>query len=855
MSRTTNASDGRKGADRLWSIAWQVCRRELRGGLSGFWIFLACLALGVGAIAAVGNVSESVLSALERDGRKLLGGDVELRLTHTDATPQQLEWLSDNTERVGQLATMRTTAYGPDQRRLVELKAVDDAYPLFGEMELADDIPFAGSLDQKDGVWGAVTEAGLLERLKIKVGDTVKLGDIDVQIRGVITTEPDKAVGFFNFGPRLMVSKDALMQTGLVQPGSLIRYYYALDLNDSETPTAFRERLDEQFEDAGWRVRDTANANPGLRRFIQRLTLFLTLVGLSALLVGGIGVANAVRSHIESKTSVIATLKSVGASHGLVLRIYFLQILVLAVIGIAIGLLIGAVTPAIVAPLLAGRLPIDVTLGPALPSLLIATSFGILTTLVFALPSLLRAREIPAARLFRASAGLLGGSPVRKRDLPYIGAPLVLLLILTVMTATDKTIALGFIGGSAAAIVIFTYAGRAIVSLSKRFTTGRNAFSRLALTNLHRPGASTVPVALSLGLGLTLLVTISGIEGNLDNEINENLPESAPAFFFLDIQPDQIEAFRTQLLAKDNVSDVEQTPMLRGRVTAVDGVKSEDVGPGDDRWFLRGDRGLTFAAVPPPETKLVRGDWWPSDYNDASKPLVSISADIGNAFDLQPGDTLTINILGRDITAEIANWREIEWQSLRMNFAMVFSPGLIDKAPYSLIATAHMPRDMEEPVDRMIGIDFPNVSAIRVREALEAANAILAGIGTALNATSMIAIVAGVLVLAGAVAAGRRKRIYDAVVLKTLGATRANILYAYALEYGILGLATGVLAALVGSIAAWSVLVLVMGASWTLLPATILGPIAIGLFATLSAGFVGTWQALRSPAAPLLRNE
>lgn len=852
MSRIAQSNNG---AEKLWAIAWRVCRRELRGGFSGFRIFLACLALGVGSIAAVGNVSESVLNALERDGRALLGGDVELRLVHMPASSEQQNWLAENTERMGELATLRATAYGPEQRRLVELKAVDDAYPLFGEMELADGIAFDGALARKDGVWGGVSEAGLLERLNIKVGDTVRLGDINIQIRGVIATEPDKAVGFFNFGPRLMVSMDALADTGLVQPGSLINYYYALDLKDTETPKAFRDRLDQRFEDAGWRVRDVSDANPGLRRFIERLTLFLTLVGLSALLVGGIGVANAVRSHIESKTSVIATLKSIGASHGLVLRIYFLQILMLSLVGIGIGLLIGAVTPAIIAPLLAGRLPIDVTLGPALPSLLIATAFGILTTLVFAMPSLLRAREIPAARLFRASAGLMNGSALGKRDLPYVGIPLVLLLLLTVFTATDREIAIGFIAGSLLAIAVFATAGKAIVSLSKRMTGGRNAFSRLALANLHRPGASTVPIALSLGLGLTLLVTISGIEGNLDHEINENLPQSAPAFFFLDIRPDQMDQFKTQLLEKDNVSDIEQTPMLRGRVVAVDGVDANDVGPGDDRWFLRGDRGLTFAASPPPETRIVRGQWWPADYNDASKPLVSISRDIGEAFALEPGDTLTVNVLGRDITAEIANWREIEWQSLRMNFAMVFSPGLIDKAPYSLIATAHMPREMEEPVDRMIGIDFPNVSAIRVREALEAANAILAGIGTALNATSSIAIIAGVLVLAGAVAAGRRKRIYDAVVLKTLGATRANILYAYALEYGILGLATGVIAALFGSLAAWSVLVLIMEASWTFLPMTIFGPIAIGLFVTLTAGFIGTWQALRSPAAPLLRNE
>ncbi|OSQ43896.1 ABC transporter permease [Thalassospira sp. MCCC 1A01428] len=837
-----------------WGLAWRVARRELRGGLRGFWIFLACLALGVGTIAAVGNVSQSVLGALERDGRALLGGDIEIQQVNMPASPAQQNWFRDNAQRVEQIATLRATAYGNNQRRLVELKAVDDQYPLFGQMQLQNDTPFASTLTKKDGLWGGVAEAGLLERLNIKVGDTVKLGDVDVQIRGIIAKEPDKAIGFLNFGPRLMVALPALADTGLIVPGSLVHYHYLIDLKNSDTIKAFRTRLDDAYPDEGWRVRDTNNASPGLKNFIERLTLFLTLVGLSALLVGGIGVANAVRSHVESKTSVIATLKSIGATHSLVLRIYFLQILTIALLGIIIGLLIGALAPMLVAPILADKLPIAVTAGPALPSLVIATAFGILTTLVFALPSLLRAREIPAARLFRSGAGLTGNF-IRRRDLPVLAVPLVLLLILTVASATDTAIALGFIGASIAAIVIFTLAGRAVISISKRFTKGRSAFTRLALANLHRPGTSTTAVTLSLGLGLTLLVTIASIEGNLNHEIQDRLPESAPAFFFLDIRPDQIDAFRSELGSQKGVDNIEQTPMLRGRVTALNGVNANDVPPGDDRWFLRGDRGLTFAKTAPEGTKITQGKWWPENYNDASKPLVSLTADIGASFNLKPGDTLTVNVLGRDITAEIANLREVDWQSLRMNFAMVFSPGLIDKAPYSLIATAHMPPAMEEPVDLMIGKDFPNVSAIRVREALEAANTILAGIGLALSATSSIAIIAGVLVLAGAVAAGRRKRIYDAVVLKTLGATRANILYAYALEYGILGLSTGLIAALFGSAAAWAVLVLVMGASWTLLPVTIFGPILIGLIATLTAGFIGTWQALRSPAAPILRNE
>ncbi|MEK9660168.1 MAG: FtsX-like permease family protein, partial [Alphaproteobacteria bacterium] len=353
--------------------------------------------------------------------------------------------------------------------------------------------------------------------------------------------------------------------------------------------------------------------------------------------------------------------------------------------------------------------------------------------------------------------------------------------------------------------------------------------------------------------GLTVLITVALIEGNLSRQITEELPDEAPAFFFIDIQPDQIDAFTNMMAADPAVTKVQQVPMLRGRVTAIDGVPAREAKVTGSHWVLRGDRGITWAAKPPENSSIVEGEWWPANY--AGPLLVSLDAEVAHEFGIGIGDTLGINILGRDFTATIANLRDIEWRTLGINFVMVFSPGPLDNAPHMHIAIVHADAAAEARIERAATDAFANVSVIRVRTALDEVNRMVASIGVAVRMTAGVTLLAGTLVLAGAVAAGHRRRIYDSVVLKVLGATRRNVLATYAIEYGLLGVATATIAAVLGSIAAWAVLAFVMGIESTWLPLVV---IATGLgctLVTMLAGFAGTWRALGHKAAPLLRNE
>ncbi len=837
-------------------LAVRFARRELRGGLSGFRVFIVCLTLGVAAIAGVGSISEAVTGGLERDARALLGGDVSLRLIHRQATDTQRAYLADNgnLSEVAEMRAMAQTAATENRRRtLVELKAVDDAYPLVGTIDLEGGKPLDEALAARNGIWGAVAEPGLAAKLGLKIGDKIQVGDTHFQLNALIDREPDRVTSILSFGPRLMVPIAALPATGLVQPGSLIRYRYRVVLSPGETLETWTAKIADAFPEAGWRVRTRDDAAPGLQRFVDRLTLFLTFVGLTTLLVGGVGVTNAVRSYLDSRTPVIATIKCLGGSTGLVFRIYLLQILALALIGIIAGLAIGAVAPMLAASALADLLPVKLAVSLFPKSLMLAAAFGLLIAFTFALWPLARARHVPPTHLFRDKV-----APEKTRPGPaFIVATAIgatALAALTIATAADKWFAVWFVAGAIVALILLRGAATLLINWSRRIKNIKNTELRLALSNLHRPGTTSGSVVLSLGLGLTVLVAIALIEGNLSRQVNERLPEEAPAFFFLDIQPNQTGAFDTTVTGIDGTKDYKRIASLRGRIVEIDGVPVEErtIAPGS-QWAVRGDRALTYAADPLEGADIVAGKWWPADYS--GPPLISLDADIARDFGVGLGDTLTLNILGRDITAEITSLRAIDWRSLRFDFAIIFAPGTLENAPHTHIAAVRAPKDIENTVETAVSDRFANISVIRVREALQAAADILAGIGTAVRATASITIVAGALVLAGAVAAGRRQRIYDAVVFKVLGATRSMILRAFLIEYGVLGLATGAIAAVIGSFTAWAVIVWLMEADWVFIPTTVAVTIVLCLGVTLIIGFAGTWRALGQKAAPLLRNE
>ncbi|MDB5410697.1 MAG: glycosyl transferase family 1 [Rhodospirillales bacterium] len=835
-------------------LAFRYAGRELRHGLRGFGIFLACLTLGVAAIAGVGSLASAVDAGLKTDARSVLGGDAEFHLINREATPEQRAAISHG-GTVSETAQMRAMARTADggRRSLIELKAVDGAYPLYGAVTLdpAQDLPAA--LAERDGHWGAVVDPALLGRLGVKLGDTIRVGDGDFVIRAALTREPDLGGNMLVFGPRVMVSMAGLDATGLLQPGALVSHSYRLRAAPGIDLAPFVAKVVAAYPDAGWRVRDFHNATPSVEQFVDRVSMFLTLVGLTALLVGGVGIGNAVRGYLAGKTATIATLKCLGAPAGLIARVYLVQIMALALGGIVLGLVIGAVSPLFVARFIASELPAAARVGLYPQPLAVAAAFGILVTLGFSLWPLGRAREISAASLFRDLV-----APEQRRPRPLylaaIAAGGIALAGLAIFVSPERMIALWFVLGAAATLLAFQLAALLVMAAARRIRGVRRPGLRLALANLHRPGAPTASIILSLGIGLTVLVAIALIQGNLVREVREALPQAAPSYFFLDIQPNQVADFDRLMATTPGVTGFDRVPSLRGRIMQINGVPVDQVkvAPGA-RWAVASERGLTYAAKPPRGSRVVAGEWWPADYS--GPPLISFDADLARGMGLAVGDTLTVNLLGRDVTARIANLRSIDWTSLGINFAIIFAPGTLEAAPQTHLATARTTPAAEQAVERAVTDRFPNVSAIRVKDALDAIAHILEQIGVAVRITAGITLAAGTLVLAGAVAAGHRRRVYDAVVLKVLGATRRDVGGVFLVEYGLLGLITAAIAGIIGSIAAYFLLTDVMHAGWAFLPAAVLGTAAVAVLLTLVIGFAGTWRALGVKPAPLLRNE
>lgn len=836
-------------------IAIRVALRELRGGLRGFRIFLACVVLGVGAIAAVGSISSAIVGGLESDGQAILGGDVSLRTTHRDITPAQREWLArEATPSRSVFMRAMARATGGAERSLIELKAVDGRYPLFGEVVIDPAMPLDEALAERGGRWGAVADPALLDRLGIGLGGAVRVGEALFEVRATMVGEPDRIGGVrpLGLGPRLMIHEGSLPATDLIRPGSQVRYLNRVRLDPSVDLEVWRSALDAAFPGEGWTVRDRTNASPTVQRFVDRTALFMTLVGLTALLVGGVGVGNAVRTYLGGKTATIATLKCLGASSALIFRVYLVQILVMSLAGIAIGLAIGVAAPFVMSALFPENALVSAGLSVYPVPLALAAIFGVLATLVFSLWPLGRACIVRPGALFRHLVAPAQARP-ETRYIAMTGLAALALAALAVVTAIDKTIALWFVGGAIVSMAVFRLAGGLVVAAARRSRDVRRVAVRLGLANLHRPGAGTASVVMSLGLGLTVLVTVALIEGNMRHQITDALPERAPAYFFIDIQPDQVPEFQRIVHGIDGDADVERTPMLRGRITAVNGTPSDQVKASDEAWVLRGDRGLTWSATVPKDTRIVAGEWWPADYD--GPPLVSVSADEARGLGLGVGETLTVDILGRSLTARVASLREVRWGTLRMNFVLVFSPGVIEGAPQTHLATLRTANGLDRRIERAVTDRLPNVTAIRVRDVLDTVNQFLERVGLAVRATGAITIVAGVLVLAGAVAAGHSRRVYESVVLKVLGATRRDVARAFMVEYGLLGVATAAVASMLGSMAAWAVITQVMHVDWVFLPSVVAVTVIAATAITLAFGLLGTWRAMGQKAAPQLRNE
>jgi len=841
------------------SLATRYSLREMRGGLSGFLIFITCIALGVGAIGGVNSVSRAITASVSNEGQSLLGGDMRFELNQREASSAEMAFLEAQ-GTVARSAGMRSMARledGSDQT-LAEVKAVDAAYPLFGALETTPALSHDELFGERGGIWGAVAPDMLFERLGLSDGARIRLGGATFELRARLITEPDLVSDGFGFAPRLMVSLDGLRASGLIQPGSLVEHAYKIKLADG-TPesaiTAISDRAKAEFPEAGWSIRSRSNAAPALAGNVERFSQFLTLVGLTSLVVGGVGVANAVRAHLDAKRGVIATLKSLGASGMFVFTVYLVQVMIVAAIGILFGLAIAIAMPFAASSALSSVIPVPAEGGIYPDALAMGALFGLLVTLAFALMPLGRARDVPATALFR-EMGLDGRGLPR---LVYVASALgigLALAALAVWFSSDRTIALIFVGATVFAFIVLRSVAVLVQWLARQAPAVRSTPLRLAIGNIHRPGALTPSVVLSLGLGLTLLVTLALIDGNLRRQISGSLPERAPNFFFVDIQSTEVDQFAALIQSASPSGKLVRVPMLRGRVVELNGVDVQKVEvPPEGQWVLRGDRGITYAQNAPENATLTAGEWWPADYS--GEPLVSFSAEEAGEIGLKVGDTVTVNVLGRNVTARIANLRQVEWESMGINFVMVFSPNAFAGAPHAWLATL-LDKDAsaadEAKLLNEVTRAFPAITSVRVKDALDVVNRIVGQLGTAIRAAAAVALIASVLVLAGALAAGNRARTHDAVVLKMLGATRRTLIAAFSLEYMLIGLATAIFALLAGGAAAWFVVARIMTLPSSFLPEVALSTVAIALVLTVGIGLAGTWRVLGQKAAPVLRN-
>lgn len=836
-------------------LAWTIARRELRGGLTGFRVLILSLMLGVAAIAAVTSVRDSIGGGLAREGATMLGGDAELNFTYRFADPEDRVWMEDHSEAMSEIADFRSMLSVPNgdaaERALTQVKAVDRAYPLTGQVMLEPNIPLAEALAGQDGRPGVVLAPILFERLGLTLGDEVRIADLPFVVMAQLAHEPDGAGAGFTLGPRSMVALSALKDTPVLAPGTLFESAYRLKLPQGTDLEKLKETAQAEVASGAFRWRDARNGAPGVNQFVERLSSFLVLVGLAGLAIGGVGVSSAVRSYLDRKIAVIATLKTLGAERRVIFLAYLMQIGVLTGVAILGGLILGGVIPILALPIVQSLVPVPVEAGLHLGPLMEAALYGVLASAIFVLWPLARSERVRPAALYRDALIGLSGLP-RWPYLVAIAGLIGLLILTSVLLSDSARLVLWCYFGLSVVFGLLVLAGRGLASLSRvlshRGIVRRILPLRLALGSVGGPGGEASSVVLSLGLGLTVLSAIGQIDSNMRGAIARDLPERAPSYYVVDIQPDQIAGLTERVTTDPGVSRFERAPMLRGLITKINGQDAQEVaGP---HWVLRGDRGITYAETPSENTKVTSGTWWAAEDRE---PQISFASDEAEEMGLQLGDTMTVNILGRDITATITSFRKVDFSGAGMGFILTMNPAALAGAPHTWIATIYAEPAAEAPLIRDLAKAYPNITTIRVRDAIEQVVTILEGIAAATTLGALVTLLSGAVVLVGAAAAGEERRRFEAAVLKILGATRGRILASFAWRAIILGLAAGLVALVTGATVAWAVLHFVMEAEFVFSVSSALSIVSGGIALTVLSSLWISWRAMRVRPARVLR--
>jgi putative ABC transport system permease protein len=835
--------------------------RELRGGLAGFRVFVTAIALGVAAITGIASLSLSIAAGLSGEGRVILGGDISADLVQRELGKEERERLA-RLGRVGEVAIVRAMARRSNgEAALVEIKSVDPFYPLVGQIGLDPPQPLAAALELRNGRFGIAADATLIAKLGFAPGDLVEIGDTTFELRARLAAEPDRLAAGIGLGARVVMSRAGLGAAGIVEPGALVRWQYRVALERDGAPVSdtevdhVAELLREASPRVGWEIRTRSTIAPQLSRNLERLTTFLELVGVTSLIIGGVGVANAIAGFVERKRVSIAVLKTLGASGADVFALVLTQVIVVAVIAVVIGCAIGVTLPFFVASVLGSDIPFPITAALHPSAIGKGLLYGLSTAVTFSIWPLGRMHDLPVQTLFREDITPPRARP-RKRYITMIASSSTVLLAATLALSEDRFLTSIYVAATLATFVLLRALGYAIMAGVRKLPHPRDVSLRLAIVSIHRPGALTPSIAVSLGLGLTLVVALTLIDVDLRKELRDGLPGERPSLFFIDVQKASAEAFTQFLAARAPDGRIEHVPMLRGRIVELNRVRADAaVATEDTAWVLRGDRGISYSATLPEGSTLVAGSWWSKDYH--GPPLVSLDVEIAEGLGLALGDDITVNVLGREITARITNLRKVNWRNLGINFVLVYSPSTFAGAPFGEIATLTLPGALDTPRELALLRDaaqaFPSVTTIRMKDALDTVATAMAQVSTAVECVAAVAILAAILVLGGALASGQQARTHDAVVLKTLGATRRSIAITFVYEFGLIGLMTSIFGLAAGAVAAYAVVEYVMKLDFVFVLVPALGAAVAALGLTIALGLAGTWHILGRKPARYLR--
>jgi putative ABC transport system permease protein len=885
----------------MLKMAW----RETRAAWRHFVYFLVCIAVGVGALVAVSLFGANVDQAVTREARSLLGGDLEVQLSHPISSTGRslMDSLTSRGITTTHLSELVAMAASPDRlsmnlhsTQIIELKAVDPLYPLYGSLGLEPPEGLPAMLRPSDPLcprqscFGAVVQESLLIRMKLTLGDKLKIGQALFVITGVIRREPDRTANAFSLGPRVMISQEGLQATALVTLGSRIRERYLLKIPADLPPDPLMYELRGRLAADSARVSGYRDAQPQLKHFLNQLTRYLGLIGLTALFVGGLGVATSIHAFVREKLTTIAILKTMGADSATVIGTYVFQAMILGLAGSLTGLMLGILLqqtlPWVVAGLLASDLLTQLGFsaglsGASLVPLGKGLVLGVLSTLLFTMWPLLTIREITPAMILRRDVLPYGTSPAssaptwRRRLSVDRFKGLSALVIglglagLSIWQADSWKIGALFLGGLVAAVLSLAMATWMVLRIIKVWRPPGPLIVRHALANLLRPGSQSVNITIAIGIAVMVVVTVSLVERSLLQQVGEKRPTQSPSFFFIDIQADQVEDFVALLHKQPGHLSPDVTPLVRSRLSALNGqpvkldatsAEEEKSGKSEGKeerrrnWYLSREYVLTFLRDLPKDNEVVSGVWWEPDQR-FPKPLVSIEEDAARHLGLKVGDSLEVDIQGARLTAGVASIRKVEWGNFSTNFYMIFSPGALEGTPITYVATIHVPAAQEIPLQESVVAAFPNVTAINVGDMLETFSRILDRLSLAIRAVALFCVLSGALVMAASLAATRYRRLYESVILKSLGATRSMLAVTFAVEYALLGTIGGVLGTLLASTLSWVVLATVFELSWSLQPAVLVMGCMAAVALSMLVGCLSSFRLLGYPPLSVLRHE